>query len=263
MAVDRLTWAERLPTQWVLVRIALKRQFRSLRWWWVLLVIGQLLFAITIVFAFSTLFPRVAGRGGTVNYALSVYAGILVWSLIQDSALQVLNLFRDHRAYIMRFRVPLWSYAVGVGGVRAMVFLIGVLILIVGHVALGDVIGWRWLTLTLFVPMVLALALGVAWLISVAAALEPRLQQLVPHVMLFWFFATPVVYPRAALPEGLRLLSFLNPMTHVVECFRWIFTPAQAGGLVSWGVTAGISLVVCVGGYLWTRARTRTIMDGL
>ena len=138
MAEHGSSWAERLPTHWVLVRIALKRQFRSLRWWWVFLVLGQLFFAATIVFAFSMLFPRVAGRGGTVAYALSVYAGILVWSLIQDSALQVLNLFRDHRAYIMRFRVPLWSYAVGAGGVRALVFLIGVVLLMVAHLVLAN-----------------------------------------------------------------------------------------------------------------------------
>ena len=115
----------------------------------------------------------------------------------------------------------------------------------------------------IFVPIVLVLALGAAWISSVAAALEPRLQQLLPQVMLFWFFATPVVYPRAALPESLEIVSFFNPMTHVVECFQWIFAPTQTAGVISWAVTAGLSVVACAAGYQWTRARTRSIMDGL
>lgn len=253
----------RFPTHWVLVRIALKRQFRSWRLWWLFLVLGQLMFAAVIVFAFSTLFPRVSGRGGTLAYAFSVYAGILVWSLIQDAALQAMNLYRDHRAYLMRFRVPLWSYAVGAGGVRAVVLAIGVALLLGGQLVLVGEVTLRWLLLPVFIPLALALSLGISWIVATLAALEPRLQQLLPHVFLFWFFATPVVYPRASLPDALRLVVALNPMTHVVECFQWIFVATRPTEPLSWLVTAVVSLLACVAGFTLTQAKKRALLDAL
>lgn len=266
MAIAGAPWTKleaKLPTQWVLVRIALKRQFRSWRLWWLFLVLGQVVFAAVIVFAFSTLFPRVSGRGGTLAYAFSVYAGILVWTMIQDGALQAMNLYRDHRSYIMRFRVPLWSYAIGSGGVRALVLLIGVALLLVGHIVLIGEVSWRWAALPFFVPVVLGLSLGFAWIVSVAAALEPRLQQLLPQFFLLWFFATPVVYPRESLPEVLRLIVSFNPMTHVVETFQWIFVTSRPTEILSWVVTVVLSCGACIVGLALTRVKKRALMDAL
>jgi len=259
-------WTEigkRLPTQWVLIRIALQRQFRTWRLWWVFLAIGQLLFAGVIVFAFSTLFPRVSGRGGTLSYAFSVYAGILTWSVVQDGALQAMNLFRDHRSYIMRFRVPLWSYAVGGCGVRAIVWLTGFVVLLLGQLLLDGEASWRWVLAPVALPVLLALSLGVAWIVAVLTALEPRIQQLLPHVFLLWFFATPVVYPREMLPGVLGRLAALNPMAHVVESLQSILVVGAPARLHSWVITVVVSLGACALGLLLLRAKKRALMDSL
>jgi lipopolysaccharide transport system permease protein len=245
-----------------LTRVGLRRQFRSWRWWWLLMVIGQALFAAIILVAFARLFPR-PGHGSTAAYALSVYAGIVVWSLIQDSALQAVNLYREHRSYIMRFRVPLWSYAIGASGVRALILLTGVVVLVVARLVIAGDLTWRLLLLIPMLPAIVATGIGIAWLAAAAATLEQRLQHLLPHLMLLWFFATPVVYPRAALPPRLQLIGACNPATHLVECFQSLWLSQISPGWQGWLISV-VTVTVVVGcGFLVTRAYSGRIIDSL
>ena len=51
---------------------------------------------------------------------------------------------------------------------------------------------------------------------------------LVSFLMQFWMFATPVAYPASLVPEKWRVLYGLNPMTGVVEGFRWALVGGPA-----------------------------------
>jgi lipopolysaccharide transport system permease protein len=259
-----LDWRKVARTIVVLIRISLHRQFRQWRWWWLLVVAGQILFAGIVFFAFSSLFPRIGGRAGaTVTYGFLVYSGILVWSLVQDSALQAGTLFREHRAYIMRFRLPLWCYAVGGMGGRTLVLLTGLVVLAAARIAVYGGLSWRLWLLLLYVPGILVTALGMSWLVALATSLEQRLNHVLPHLLLMWFFATPVVYPRSALPAGLQQISMLNPMAHVVECFQWIWLPIETTSWVSWAVALLLMVTAFGGGLLATRTLTARVVDSL
>ncbi|MCP4549403.1 MAG: ABC transporter permease [bacterium] len=257
--LDRTDLAKSL----VLARVALYRQFRQWRWWWLAPVGGQVLFGIVIFFAFSRLFPRMNDEHDRLIYGLSVYSAILVWSLIQDSALMSANLFNDHRPYILRFKIPLWSYALGGMGIRALVLASGVVLLTMARLWICGELTWRLLALPLFVPGILIGALGISWLVAVAASLERRIQHVLPHLLLLWFFSTPVVYPRSALPDNLRFISALNPMTHVVECFQWVWIPSREVDVGSLVVASAAAIVSCVAGFLATWAKASKIVDSL
>jgi lipopolysaccharide transport system permease protein len=247
----------------VLARVTLRRQFRQWRWWWLAPVGGQILFGAIVFYAFAGLFPRIDTEHGRLVYGLSVYSGILVWALLQDSALQAVPLFNDHRAYILRFKLPLWSYAMGGAGIRALVLIAGIVLLLIARWWICGALTWRLLVLLGFVPALLVGALGVSWLAAVVGVLEPRLQHVLPHLLLLWFFSTPVVYPRSALPENLRTISALNPMTHVVECFQWLWIPSREVDARSWLIAVTAAAAAFVAGFFATRAQARRIVDSL
>jgi lipopolysaccharide transport system permease protein len=46
--------------------------------------------------------------------------------------------------------------------------------------------------------------------------------QAIPFLIQIWMFASPVAYPVSVVPEKWRLLYSLNPMTGVIEGFRWL-----------------------------------------
>jgi lipopolysaccharide transport system permease protein len=97
--------------------------------------------------------------------------------------------------------------------------------------------------------------------VAVVAALEPRLQQLLPQLFLLWFFATPVVYPRSMLPDALGRIVSLNPMTHVVEGTQSILVVAAPGSALSWLVLIVTTAFSCALGLWLVHAKRRALLD--
>ncbi|HRI93178.1 MAG TPA: ABC transporter permease, partial [Accumulibacter sp.] len=79
-----------------------------------------------------------------------------------------------------------------------------------------------------------------------------------------WMYLTPVIYSVTLIPEQYRWLLALNPMTGVVEGFRW----ALLGGVMAveppgalFAVSVAISLLVLVTGAIFFRSTERTFAD--
>jgi lipopolysaccharide transport system permease protein len=82
-----------------------------------------------------------------------------------------------------------------------------------------------------------------------------------PYVIQLWFYATPVIYPVSKLSEPYSTLLALNPMTSVVDGFRWCLlgiTPPNVGVLV---VSSFCALILFVGAIYHFRRTERTIVD--
>ncbi len=89
-------------------------------------------------------------------------------------------------------------------------------------------------------------ALGVGLWLSALNALYRDVRYVVPFLVQFWMFASPVAYPSSLVPEKWRWLYGLNPMAGVIEGFRWALTGHGAasrhfaGGIVRSGGAAGL-----------------------
>jgi lipopolysaccharide transport system permease protein len=120
-----------------------------------------------------------------------------------------------------------------------------------------------WLPLFLLLAIVAALGFGL-WL----AALNVKYRDvnyLIPFLLQLWMYATPVVYGATLIPEEMRWLMALNPMTAVVEGFRWcllsgtmLVAPSSAPLVL---LSAGISLTVLVTGIVFFRNTEKTFAD--
>ena len=76
-----------------------------------------------------------------------------------------------------------------------------------------------WLPLLLLLALVTALGVGL-WLSALNVQYRD-VRYVVPFLMQFWLFATPIAYPSSLLSEPWRTVYGLNPMVGVVEGFRW------------------------------------------
>ncbi len=80
----------------------------------------------------------------------------------------------------------------------------------------------------LMVPVFLLLAvltaLGVGLWLSALNAIYRDVRYVVPFLVQFWMFASPVAYPSSLVPVKWRWLYGLNPMAGVIEGFRWSLT---------------------------------------
>lgn len=185
---------------------------------------------------------RLPGETG-VPYAAVVFAGLLPWTLFSSSLVEASNSLISGanlitKAYFPRLIVPLASVSVAF-----VDFLISLALCVLLFVFLGVAPDWRIIFLPAFAALAFFASIGPAlWL--AAMNVEYRdFRYVVPFVVQFGLYASPVGYTTGSVPEHLRLAYALNPMVGVIDGFRWCLLGADTplflpGVWVSVSVTA-------------------------
>lgn len=118
----------------------------------------------------------------------------------------------------------------------------------------------RILALPLFLLLALATALAVGLWLSALNVQYRDIRYVVPFLTLFWQYATPIAYSASLIPEKWRLLYGLNPMTGVVEGFRWaLLGSGQVDGMI-W-VSVGIIFTILISGLAYFKRMEATFAD--
>jgi lipopolysaccharide transport system permease protein len=123
-------------------------------------------------------------------------------------------------------------------------------------------VSWTLLVIPLLVILTLVIALGVGLWLAALNVLYRDVAYVLPVMTQLWLFLSPVGYSSATIPENLQLLYAINPMTGVIEAFRWAFlgeTTATLGLQVAISVVIGF--VLLVSGMFFFRRMERTFAD--
>jgi lipopolysaccharide transport system permease protein len=191
---------------------------------------------------FTLVFSRIADvptQG--VPYPVFAFAGLVPWTMfasaVGDSASSLVgNSNLVAKVYFPRLVIP-------AGAVVAWIpdFAIGSAVLFVVMAVFGFAPAWTVVLLpaVMLAAMIAASSVGV-WLSALNVAYRD-VRYVVPFLVQAWLFVTPVAYPTTSIPENLRWLAGLNPMTWVVDFSRW----ALLGTPASWGVV-GLSIATMV-----------------
>ena len=238
---------------WRDLKVRYKQTFLGVAW----AVIQPL--AMMVVFAvFLGQVPGIAPEG--VPYALFALTGLVPWTLFSQSLIGASNSLVNGQSLISKVYFPrLLLPIAGVGSFIVDFFIALALLLLVtplfGYPLSLTVL---WLPVFALFAVLAALAVG-TWL----AALNARYRDVrhaVPFLVQLWLFASPVAYSITLVPESLRPLFALNPMTGVIAGFRWALLggdPPNAAILVSALATS----VILVGGIAYFRRVERSFAD--
>lgn len=197
-----------------------------------------------------------------VPYPIFAYTATLPWELFASamsvaSRSMVSSGSMISKIYFPRLIVPLASV------MSALVdFFIGFIILIgmMFYYKIIPTIATLWLPLLILLALVTALGVGF-W----TSALMVRYRDvgyLMPFLTNIWMYITPVVYPASMIPEKWRLIYYLNPMTGVVEGFRYALlgtSQSISTGMVL--LSAGISIIILVTGLFYFRRMEKQFAD--
>jgi lipopolysaccharide transport system permease protein len=117
------------------------------------------------------------------------------------------------------------------------------------------------LTLPLLLVMMAGYGLGFGIIVSALTTRYRDLVQLVAFGVQLWMFASPVIYPASSVPEKYRWLMLANPMTPVIETFRYGFLGAGSVSPAQLAVSFAVMLGVLVIGLLLFNRVEQTFMD--
>lgn len=113
----------------------------------------------------------------------------------------------------------------------------------------------------LFLLLAVATALGVGLWLSALNAIYRDVRYVVPFLVQFWMFASPVAYPSSLVPQKWRWLYGLNPMAGVIEGFRWSLTGHGDPPGKMLAVSAFVVILAFVAGLAYFQRMEATVAD--
>ncbi len=126
-----------------------------------------------------------------------------------------------------------------------------------GHLWLN----WQLLLLPLLFLQTVFFALGIGLVMSVYVARYRDVEHIMSFVLRLFMFVTPVFYPASIVPEGFRVLFWLNPLTPVIESFRIIFFHTGEMQPVYLFISAASSAAVLLAGLILFKRKELKVMD--
>lgn len=202
-----------------------------------------------------------------VPQILFYLAGNVCWFYFSDCLNQTSKTFTDNQAifgkvYFPRMVVPISTVLSNLlrFGIQIGLFVV----LYLYYFCVGTTVSPNWYVLLfpVFVLLLAGLGLGFGILVSSMTTKYRDLTILFTFIVQLWMYATPIVYPLSMVPEGkLRMLILANPMTPVIEAFKYA-TLGQ--GYFSWtalGYSFVFMTVLLVVGIVVFNKVQRSFMD--
>jgi lipopolysaccharide transport system permease protein len=210
---------------------------------------------------FSVIFGQLAKLPSDgIPYPIFTFTALLPWqlfafSLTNSSQSLVGSQNLVSKVYFPRLIIPIASVLPGLVDF-AISFMVLIGMLIFYQIPLTA----RILTLPLFLLLAVMSALAVGLWLSALNVKYRDIRHVVPFLTLFWQYATPVAYSASLIPEKWRLLYGLNPMTGVVEGFRWaLLGSGRIDGMI-W-VSFAIIILILVSGLAYFKRMEATFAD--
>jgi lipopolysaccharide transport system permease protein len=211
---------------------------------------------------FSLFFGKLAHMPSNgLPYPIFYFSALLPWTYFATALQGATNTVVDHqnvitKVYFPRVILPLSAVVAGlVDFAVSFAVLLGMLV----YYKINP--GWTILLAPVLLLLAVLTALGVGLWLSALNAMYRDVRYVMPFLVQFWLFASPVAYPSKLVPARWRLLYGLNPMAGVIEGFRWaIVGQGQPPGLM-FAVSAVMTIVVLIGGLAFFQRLQSTIAD--
>jgi lipopolysaccharide transport system permease protein len=222
------------------------------------IILRPLLNMVVFTLIFGTV-AKLPSNG--VPYPLFTYSALLPWTFFVGAVTGASNSLLSYKdlmakVYFPRLLVPIVSV------LSSFVdFMISFLILLGMMVGYGYVPTWAIFTVPLYLILAAATALTVglwsaSWIVH-----YHDVSEVVSYLVRGWMFVTPVVYAISIIPERWLTLYRLNPMTNVIEGFRWALLGTGQPPDLLFFISALLIVPLLIAGAFYFRRTERTIVD--
>lgn len=206
-------WLEFL---WTLTEkdIKVRYKFTVLGFLW--MIVKPLLQMLMMGFVFQFFVPV-----KTDNYFIFLFTGLLPWNFFSTTVVRNVSSIVNERFLIRKAQFPRETIVLSI--VLSNFFHLFVsLVLFMLILLVFGLMSWKWPLLLFCLVVLLCLVSGLSLLLSALNVKFRDSNFIVPLAMQLWFYATPVIYTLDLLPRNLSFLFYFNPMTSMVEIFRFL-----------------------------------------
>ncbi|MGI8499982.1 MAG: ABC transporter permease [Hassallia sp.] len=197
-----------------------------------------------------------------VPYPILVFAAMLPWQFFATALSECSNSLVSNANLISKVYFPRLIVPISAVIVSFVDFMVSGMILLGLMAWYNFVPSWRILTLPLFIGIAFAASIGVGLWLAALNVQYRDFRYIVPFIVQFGLYISPVGFSSNLVPEQWRLLYSLNPMVGVIDGFRW----AILGGtskiyIPGFMLSVGLVFFLLVSGIWYFRKMERTFAD--
>lgn len=203
---------------------------------------------------FSLVLGRLADvPSNGIAYPVFVFSGLVPWTFFSNAVSSstdslVTNANLVSKVYFNRLVSPLAALLAWLPDFFIASVLLGFIMLLFGMVP-----AWTSVLLPVLALWAMLAAASVGVLLSALNVAYRDVRYAVPFLLQLGLFATPVVYPASLVPDRFEWLLGLNPMSGVVESFRWAVTGSTAPSWVLVATSVVVSAALLFAGMRYFR----------
>jgi lipopolysaccharide transport system permease protein len=202
---------------------------------------------------------RIPSQG--LPYPIFYYTALLPWNYFATAMQGSTNIVVENQRVITKIYFPRVVLPISsiLSGLLDFAISFAVFLALMAYYRMVPTRAVIWLPAFMLLAVLTALGVGL-WL-SALNALYRDVRYVVPFLVQFWLFASPVAYPSSLVPAKWRWLYGLNPMAGVIEGFRWALTGHGDPPSILLAASSGAVVLLVLSGLVYYHAMEGTIAD--
>ena len=223
-------------------------------------VFWSLVQPLTGLIIFNFFFQRVIHLSLKVPYAVFAFTGIMGWFYFTALVGQAGTSLMANQQVIKKIQFPrlVLPLSKALVGLVEFTISLGLLLIMLVYFGIGVSSKIIYLPLVVIANMVAGLSLGI-WLSALTIRFRD-LHHLIPYLIGFGIWLTPVFYPATMVPESYKWIYYLHPVANVIALYRWIFIGLPVDfGQVACSFT--IAVIMLIGGLYFFVKNEKFVSD--
>jgi lipopolysaccharide transport system permease protein len=243
---------------WLLIVRDFKIRYRQSAMGAVWIVLHPFFSVIMYTFIFGTLARM---PSDDVPYALFNYVGLIPWIFFSNALPAVAQSLVSHsyliqKVYFPRILLPIYAVCSCISDLIVMLVIqFGVLWFT------GFSPSWHVIFLPFYIGWAVLLALSVGLGLAALQVRYRDVSMALGYLLQLWFYSTPIAYPTSSLPRWLQPIAAGNPMTWIVNGFRWSMLHTHTAPRPLMFVPFAFTLIVLACGYVFFRRAENGLVD--
>jgi lipopolysaccharide transport system permease protein len=241
-------------------RVKVRYKQSRLGFLWAVIQPLGLMLVFTLMFTFVRAAPS-----GDVPFPVFAYSALIPWTMFSSGLANAATALTSHAALLTKVYFP--------REILPLTYIVAALVdMAIASVALAVLMAWYGIGLTpaalwslVAVAVLTGFLIGLGLLLSAVQVHFRDVALAIPVLLQVWLFATPVLYPLAAvkgaLPPYLYALYVLNPMAGVVDTFRRALVTGQSPDFTALGTAAAVVIVLAPLAYMYFKHVELTMAD--
>lgn len=248
---------------WGIIRADLRNRYGASFFGLFWSVINPLLLILlyTLVFGYI-LNINIGGNAGPKNYGLFLFSGMLPWLAIAEATQRSSSVILENRDLIKQVNFPKSILPIRCVISAFLHELIAMAVFIVILVAVGQVPSFYMFGLLIAIwPLQIFFTLALTLFVSSITVFYKDMRELTGALLTLWFFATPIIFPMALVPEKVRIFFFLNPLTPLINLYRAALLGDEAPDIYGFLYFSLFTLILLWLGWYWFRRQAKDFAD--